>query len=78
MLPPEGIVPLVVRTVCPGFLTLTVLEVISPQAFVHSSIDVLVDTKAIRLVVSPESIVNIAVNVNESALAMRPVFPPLT
>ena len=77
MLSPEGVVALVPRLVSPRLYPVSVLQVVLPHAFVLSSIDMFVDTSAICLVVSPVAIIDVTVDMDESAFAVGPILTPL-
>lgn len=54
------------------------LQVILPHALVLGSVDVLVDAWAICFVVCPESVIDVTVHVDETALSVSSVLAPLT
>lgn len=53
------------------------LEVVSPHAFVASSVHVSVDSVAVRFIVLPLAFVEVAVHVDELSFAVRTVHIPL-
>ena len=69
---------LIPRLVCPSFYTIPVLQVVLPHALVLGPIDMFVDTSAIGLIVGPVSIVDVAIDVDESTFTMSSVLTPLT
>ena len=54
------------------------LQVVFPHALVLGTVHVLVDTAAVGFVVSPISIVDVAVDMNKTAFAMSTILSPLT
>ena len=54
------------------------LQVVFPHALVLGTIHVLVDTSAVGFVISPISIVDVAVDMNKTAFAMSTILSPLT
>jgi hypothetical protein len=53
-----------------------VLKVIFPHAFVLSTINVLVDTSAVGLIVSPVAVINVSIYMNETTFTVSSVFTP--
>lgn len=66
------------RAVSPTFFTVTVLQIISPVTFVHGTVDVVVHTIAIGLIVDPIALVNVAVDMSELAFTMCPIIFPFS
>lgn len=64
------------RAIGPTFFAVTVLQVIPPVTFVHGTVDVVVHTIAIGLVVDPITLINVAVDVSELAFAVCPIIFP--
>ena len=54
------------------------LQVVFPHALVLGTVHVLVDTAAVGFVVSPISIIDVAVNMNKTAFSMSTILSPLT
>ena len=54
------------------------LQVVFPHALVLGSVHMLVDTAAVGFVVSPISIVDVAVDMNKTTLSMSTILSPLT
>ena len=54
------------------------LEIILPHALVLSTVHMLVDTTAICLVIGPVAVIDVAIHVDKSSLAMSSVLTPLT
>lgn len=54
------------------------LQVVFPHALILGAVHMLVDTTSIGLVIGPVSVVNVAVDVDKSALAVSTVLTPLT
>ena len=52
------------------------LQVVLPHSFVLSAIDVFVDTRPICLVVGPEAVVYVSVDVRERTLSVGSVLSP--
>ena len=77
MLSSESVVTLISRLVSPRLYSVSVLQVVLPHAFVLSSIDMFVDTSAIRLIVGPVAIIDVTVDMDESAFAVGPILTPL-
>ena len=78
MLPAKGVIALIARLVRPGLHTVPMLQVVLPHALVLGPIDMFVDASPVGLVVGPVSIVDVAIDVNESTFTMSPIFTPLT
>lgn len=78
MLAAKRVITLIPGFVGPSFNTFAMLQVVLPHSFVLCAIDMLVDTRSVRLVVRPEAIVNIAVHMRKSTLSMCSVFTPFT
>jgi hypothetical protein len=54
------------------------LEIISPVALVHGSINVVVHSIAVGLIVDPLSVIDIPINMNELSFSMGSVVLPLS
>ena len=78
MLASKGVIALVARLVRPGFNAVSMLEIIFPHALVLRTVHMFVNTAPIRLVICPVSIVDIAIDVDESTFTMSTVFTPFT
>ena len=68
---------LVERAISPAFLSMAVLQVILPLAFIPGAVHMDVDSVSVCLVVHPIALVDIAVDVNELALAVCSVVLPV-
>lgn len=71
------VVSLIPTVVGPGFNTVTMLQVILPDALILGSIHVTVRASTISFVKGPETFVDVTVSVHEFALAMSSVVFPL-
>lgn len=78
MLAAECVVALVARLVRPSLHTLAVLEIVLPHAFILSSVDVLVDTRTICLVVCPVTIIDITIYMGELSLTVSAILTPFS
>jgi len=74
----ERIIAIVAGLISPCFNSIAVLKVIFPQSFVLSSIYVLVGSPSICLVICPVPVINISINVDETAFTVGTVLTPLT
>ena len=54
------------------------LQIVFPKSLVLSTVDVLIDSTSISLVIGPVTIINISVNMDESTLTVCSVFSPFT
>jgi hypothetical protein len=54
------------------------LEVVLPLTIVLSTVDMLIFTYTIGLVISPISFINVSINMNESALALCLILSPFS
>ena len=77
MLATKSIITFVPGLISPSLYTVAMLQVVLPHALVLRTIHVLVDSASISFIVSPVSIIDVTVNMNESTLAMSSVFSPL-
>jgi hypothetical protein len=77
VLPSKSVFALILAFVCPSFNSLAMLKIVLPLTFIHRTVDMLINTWSISLVICPETIINIAVNVDKLSLAVGSIFTPL-
>jgi hypothetical protein len=72
------IISLVTRVVRPNFFTLTMLLIFKPVPFIFGTIGVVINTKTVGFIVFPETVVNIAVSVDEATPSVCFVVLPIS
>lgn len=77
MLLTVAVLPLVARIVRPDLLSITVLLVLKPVAFVASAVCVVVLAEAVGLVILPLAVVDVTVCVNQTTASVGFISPPV-
>ena len=78
MLFPCLVLPLIHGSICPGFFTLAVLEIVFPLTLIACTIHMNISSETIRFVVDPVALVDVSVDMNELSMPVGPVVFPLT